>query len=250
MVLCSWGFPFALAAFILVICISVDRSLCVLITNHRVLALSFSLGRAVGQSSQLPRGSPGSILRTRPLSSNSPQSSEMVSWPEPISFVHGLSGGSRPHQTTAVRNKTFQRDQIEGRLTTNVNGRRVQFVAFVLHGFLDYRAKSLIVCILRRVAMTPNHLFASFDSNQPLRLRRIPQDFHSVGPHDVLHLQPTRLFFAGYHVGAREGLMVGNDYLSRSAGWQHWQGGSQSHRTRIAPVGVIFAAVLLTPIPF
>src|SRR5271154_225275 len=125
----------------------------------------------------------------------------MVSGPEPISFVQGLSRGSRPHQTTAVRNKTFQRRQIESRLTTNANGRDVQFVAFVLYGFLNCRAKGLIVCILRHVATTTNHFFANFDSDQPLRLRRIPQDFHTLWTHGFLHLKTTPNCLAGHRVG-------------------------------------------------
>ena len=48
---------------------------------------------------------------------------------------------NRPHQTTAVGNKKFQDFQIEDRLTTNANGRGVEFVAFVLYGFLNCRAK-------------------------------------------------------------------------------------------------------------
>ena len=36
----------------------------------------------------------------------------------------------------------------QGAVTTYVNGSEVQFVAFVLHGFLNRRANSLIVCIL------------------------------------------------------------------------------------------------------
>jgi hypothetical protein len=73
---------------------------------------------------------------------------------------------TRPNQTTAVRNKTFQHCQIERALATNANGRGVQFVAFVLYGFLNCRAKSQVVCILRHLAMTTNHFFASFDSDQ------------------------------------------------------------------------------------
>jgi len=56
----------------------------------------------------------------------------------------------------------------------NTSVREVRLKAFVLYDFLGSRAKSLVVCILRRIAMTANHLFASFDSNQPLRLGRIP----------------------------------------------------------------------------
>ena len=109
----------------------------------------------------------------------------MVSGPESNFFVQGLSRGSRPYQTTVVRDKTFLRDQIEGRLTMNANGREVQFVTFILYGFPSCQTKSLIVRIFRHVAMTTNHFFASFDSNQPLRLRDIPRDFHTVWTHDV-----------------------------------------------------------------
>ena len=48
LVLCCWGFFFALAAFVLVNCVSIGCSLSVLITNHRALALSIRLRRAVG----------------------------------------------------------------------------------------------------------------------------------------------------------------------------------------------------------
>ena len=65
--------------------------------------------------------------------------------PRRSSSYKNLDRQNRPHQTTAVRNKIFQRCQIEGCLTTNANGRGVQFVAFILYGFLNCRAKSLIV---------------------------------------------------------------------------------------------------------
>ena len=48
LVFCSWGFSVALAAFVPVIYVSIVCSLSVLITNHRALALSIRLGRAVG----------------------------------------------------------------------------------------------------------------------------------------------------------------------------------------------------------
>jgi hypothetical protein len=41
----------------------------------------------------------------------------------------------------------------------------VQFVTFVLHGFLDNREKSRFVGILRRLAMAANHLLATLNPN-------------------------------------------------------------------------------------
>ena len=41
----------------------------------------------------------------------------------------------------------------------------VQFVTFVLYGFLDSRAKALFVGILRRLAMASDYLFASLNPN-------------------------------------------------------------------------------------
>jgi hypothetical protein len=93
--------------------------------------------------------------------------------------------------------KKFQDFQIEDRLTTNANGRGVEFVAFVRYGILNSQAKSLIVCVLRHFAMTTNHFFADFDSDQPLRLRRIPRDFHTTWTHGFLHPQAASHRFAG-----------------------------------------------------
>ena len=117
------------------------------------------------------------------------------------SSYKNLDRQNRPCRTTAVRNKTFHRCRIEGCLTTNANGRGVQFVTFVLYGFLNCRAKSLIICILWHVAMTTNHFFAGFDSDQPLRLRLIPRDFHPVWTHRFLHLLATSQCVVGYHFG-------------------------------------------------
>ena len=50
----------------------------------------------------------------------------------------------------------------------------VWFIAFVLYHFLGSRAKSPFICIPREIAMTANHFFASFNSNDPFRLGRIP----------------------------------------------------------------------------
>jgi len=43
--------------------------------------------------------------------------------------------------------------------------RGIRFVTFVLYSFLDKRAKSLFVSILRRLAMAADHLLASLNPN-------------------------------------------------------------------------------------
>jgi hypothetical protein len=43
--------------------------------------------------------------------------------------------------------------------------RGVRFVTFVLHGFLDKRAKALFLSILRRLAMAADHLLATPNAN-------------------------------------------------------------------------------------
>jgi hypothetical protein len=103
---------------------------------------------------------------------------------------------------------------------TNANGRGVQFVVFVLYGFLNCREKSLIVCILQHLAMTTDHFFTSFDSDQPLRLRRIPRDFHTVWTYSILHLQATPNVLRGTMLKNPAGLAVGHDSGLRRPVWQ------------------------------
>jgi hypothetical protein len=55
---------------------------------------------------------------------------------------------------------------------TDINVREVQFVAFALYRFLNSRAKSLIVCILRRIPTATNHLF--YCSARALLIRTWP----------------------------------------------------------------------------
>jgi hypothetical protein len=55
----------------------------------------------------------------------------------------------------------------------NDYGREVRFISFILHGSLNSGAESRLVCILWRIATTPNHLFTSFNANQPFRLDRV-----------------------------------------------------------------------------
>lgn len=82
--------------------------------------------------------------------------------------------------------------RIDSRLTVNDYLREVHFITFVLYGCLDSRAQCLFVRILGHIAMPVNHLFASFDSNEPLRLVRVPRDFHTLRTHGLLRPQSPR----------------------------------------------------------
>jgi hypothetical protein len=48
-----------------------------------------------------------------------------------------------------VRHKEFRRKQVRSNLMPDINVGEVQFEAFILYGFLNSDAKSLIVCIFR-----------------------------------------------------------------------------------------------------
>src|SRR3984885_4513597 len=75
------------------------------------------------------------------------------------------------------------REQVRSNLMTDINVGEVRFVAFILHGFLNSDAKSLIVYIFRRIAMATNHLFTVLDPNQPFRLVAIPRNFNMIWTH-------------------------------------------------------------------
>src|ERR1700729_1248504 len=88
-----------------------------------------------------------------------------------------------------VRHREFRREQVRSNLTTDINVGEVHFVAFILYGFLNSNAKSLVVCSFRRIAMTTNHLFTVLDPNQPFRLVGIPRNFHTICTHSSLRLK-------------------------------------------------------------
>jgi hypothetical protein len=117
-----------------------------------------------------------------------------------------VSTGTCPAGMSSVRSKAFVHEQIGGLLPLNANVREVHLVAFILYGFLGSRSKSLLTCIPRCIAMTANHLFADFDSNQPLRVGRIPRDCHMIRTHGFLHSQSTPHCSAERRFGETYGL--------------------------------------------
>jgi len=64
----------------------------------------------------------------------------------------------------------------------------VYFVSFIPYHLCGGSAKGWFIRTLRDIAVPANHFFASFDSNGPLRVLRIPGDFHSFYPHDILQI--------------------------------------------------------------
>jgi hypothetical protein len=99
-----------------------------------------------------------------------------------------------------VRHREFRREQVRSNLMTDINVGEVQFVAFILYGFLNSDAKSLIVCIFRCTAMTTNHLFTILDPNQPFRLVGIPRNFHTICTHRYLRPRFIRDYNAGQYL--------------------------------------------------
>src|SRR5882762_3606111 len=71
--------------------------------------------------------------------------------------------------------------------TMNDYFRKVHLVPLVLHGLLGSRAQSLIVRVLGHILMSANHLFTSFNSDDPFGLVRIPRDLHTFRTHGLLH---------------------------------------------------------------
>src|SRR5215472_3836432 len=62
----------------------------------------------------------------------------------------------------------------------------IHVVPFIPHHLGHSKAQSWFICTLRDIAVPANHFLASFDSNGPIRVLRIPGDFHSFCPHDIL----------------------------------------------------------------
>src|SRR5882724_6503162 len=62
----------------------------------------------------------------------------------------------------------------------------IYFVPFIPHHLCGSSAQGWFIRTLRDSTVPANHFFASFDSNGPLRVVRIPGDFHSFYPHDII----------------------------------------------------------------
>jgi hypothetical protein len=62
----------------------------------------------------------------------------------------------------------------------------IYFITFIPHHLCGGSAQGWFIRTLRDIAVPANHFLASFDSNGPLRVIRIPGDFHSIYPHDIL----------------------------------------------------------------
>jgi hypothetical protein len=84
MVLCSSGFSFALAVFILITCTAVGFPLCLLIANHRAFALFLVSGEPSVKTLGPHAAAQARSYRGVPCRTNLPYSSEMVPRPELI----------------------------------------------------------------------------------------------------------------------------------------------------------------------
>jgi hypothetical protein len=107
--------------------------------------------------------------------------------------------------------------------------------------------------------MTTDHFFASFDSDQPIRLRRIPQDFHTVWTHGFLQqnvLQDTTFENPpGLAVGKMIAACV-SQFGNRDRADTTQPSPAQPNPTQPNPtfsesrLGVVFAATVLSSMPF
>jgi hypothetical protein len=66
----------------------------------------------------------------------------------------------------------------------------IYFVPFIPHHLCGSSAQGWFIRTLRNRTVPANHFFASFDSNGPLRVLRVPGDFHSFYPHDIILQSP------------------------------------------------------------
>jgi hypothetical protein len=64
----------------------------------------------------------------------------------------------------------------------------IHFVPFIPHHLCSSSAESWFIRTLRDIAVPANHFFASFDSNGPSRVLRIPGDLDLFCPHDILQI--------------------------------------------------------------